>query len=154
MEAEQKRRKPASGGSATLAAITAPVVRLSVTRETDASWKSAFPKNGTVVSSWFTNTSTPLPSLAGASPMPSGIPWKVNPSIVSPLLIIARTDELAGTPGSNVMAGACGVRKSAVAMIGKSVVGTTNATATMNAAIGDQIRFACKDIELTSFLLI
>ena len=47
IEAEQNRKNPASGGRATSALRTSPVAVSTLSRETDASWKSAVPKNGT-----------------------------------------------------------------------------------------------------------
>ncbi len=47
MKAEQKRRNPALSGIATLAPTTAPVVVSRVRRDTEESWKSAWPRKGT-----------------------------------------------------------------------------------------------------------
>ena len=85
---------PSAGSRATSASRTPPVVVSSVSRDTDESWKSASPLNGTCDSSWFTKTSTVPGTAPGIAPIPSGIPENVKPprpSGVSPEPMIGRT---------------------------------------------------------------
>ena len=113
----------------------------SVNLEIEASWKSALPKKGTVVSSWVTNTSIESEDGPGATPMPSGSPWKVNPPRLSPLVMIAFTYDSAGRPASRLIYGGSLVKiPCAIAVTGKSAVATTRAT------LGPQFGLMCMEL--------
>src|SRR5687767_97025 len=92
MVEEQNRWNPALSGRGTDPSRTPPLGS-SVRCDTEAISKSASPSNGTVVCSWFTNTST-SPSEPGIAPIPSGTPSKKKSPTSSPTLMIGRASDV------------------------------------------------------------
>jgi hypothetical protein len=107
MNAEQNRMKPSSGESATSRSMIDFVRTSTRTRDTDESWKSANPPNGTCDCSWVTYRSRierPW-RLPGTAPIPSGIPSKVVPNCSSPELMSGTV--VPATPGCRATYDGC-----------------------------------------------